>query len=115
MSAVPFPALVLGGTSCLPSRVAFILSAKAGPAKATAAPMASVASVTLVFDMVLSLWTSILQQCDFGFIPGFSANPAKFYRGNSREYLPYWRYRLALQRWIGSCSDVFSLLWLLPA
>src|SRR5580700_9020617 len=36
-----------------------IFSAKAGPVKATAAPSASVASMILVFDMVLSLWTSI--------------------------------------------------------
>src|ERR1700733_11988606 len=60
MSAVPLPALVLGGTSDLPSRVAFILSAaKADPAKATAAPSASVASVILVLDMVFSLLVSI--------------------------------------------------------
>src|ERR1700744_2702003 len=55
MSAVPVPAEVFGGTSDLPSRVAFIFSAKAGPAKAM--PSASVASMVLVF-MVLSRLTS---------------------------------------------------------
>src|SRR5215210_8079583 len=60
MSAVPFAALVFGGTSDLPSSVAFILSAKAGPANAKVAPSASVASMVLVFDMVLSLLTSSL-------------------------------------------------------
>src|ERR1700680_897763 len=58
MSAVPLPAVVVGGTSEAPSSVAFILSAKAGPAKATVAPSASVASMVLVFDMVLSLLAS---------------------------------------------------------
>src|SRR6266436_9799843 len=58
MSALPVAVLVLGGTSDLPSRVAFIFSAKAGPAKATVAPSASVASMVLVFDMVFSLLTS---------------------------------------------------------
>src|SRR6266508_4799008 len=51
MSAVPLAALVLGGTWALPSSVAFILSAKAGPAKAIAAPSANVTSMVL-FDMV---------------------------------------------------------------
>src|SRR5882724_5154503 len=51
MSAVPVAALVLGGTWALPSSVAFIFSAKAGPAKAIAAPSASVTSMVL-FDMV---------------------------------------------------------------
>src|SRR5258708_28795465 len=55
MSAAPLPAVVVGGTSEAPSSVAFILSAKAGPAKAAVAPSASVASTVLVFDMVLSL------------------------------------------------------------
>src|ERR1700691_3257043 len=59
MSAVPLPALVLAGTSEAPSRVAFIFSAKAGPANATAVPSASVASTILVFDMVLSLWALV--------------------------------------------------------
>src|SRR6267142_475390 len=58
MSALPVAVLVLGGTSDLPSRVAFIFSAKAGPARATVAPSASVASMVLVFDMVLSLLAS---------------------------------------------------------
>src|ERR1700686_4956942 len=57
MSAVPVPVVVVAGTSDLPSSVAFIFSAKAGPAKATAAPSASVASMVLVFDMVFSLLT----------------------------------------------------------
>src|SRR2546421_9672681 len=57
MSAVPLPALVFAGTSDLPSSVAFIFSAKAGPANAIAAPSASVASMVL-FDMVFSLLTS---------------------------------------------------------
>src|SRR6266487_793945 len=51
MSAVPLAALVLGGTWALPSIVAFIFSARAGPAKAIAAPSASVTSMVL-FDMV---------------------------------------------------------------
>src|ERR1700730_7884508 len=58
MSAVPLPALVLAGTSDALSRVAFIFSAKAGPAKAIAAPSASVASTVLVFDIGLSLLAS---------------------------------------------------------
>src|SRR5205085_4408492 len=58
MSAVPVPAVVVAGTSDLPSSVAFIFSAEAGPAKATAAPSASVASMVLV--MVLSLLTSAM-------------------------------------------------------
>src|ERR1700722_9367556 len=58
MSAVPVAALALGGVSDLPSRVAFIFAAKAGPAKAMVAPSASVASMVLVFDMVFSLLTS---------------------------------------------------------
>src|ERR1700709_149915 len=57
MSAVPVPAEVLAGTSDLPSRAAFILSAKAGPAKASVAASASEAS-TVFFDMVFSLLTS---------------------------------------------------------
>jgi hypothetical protein len=52
------PALVTAGTSALPSSVAFIFSAKAGPAKATVTPIASVASMVLVFDMVFSLLAS---------------------------------------------------------
>src|ERR1700730_15457508 len=60
MSAVPLPALVLAGPSAAPSRVAFIFSAKAGPAKAIAAPSASVASMVLVFDIGFSL----LASCD---------------------------------------------------
>src|ERR1700676_1837331 len=58
MSAVPLPAVVVGGTSEAPSSVAFILSAKAGPAKETVVPSASVASTVLVFSMVLSLLAS---------------------------------------------------------
>src|SRR5258708_5455642 len=58
MSAVPVPLVVVAGTSDLPSSVAFILSAKAGPAKATVAPSANVASMVLVFDMVFSLLAS---------------------------------------------------------
>src|SRR4030088_2246814 len=51
MSAVPVAALGLGGTCALPSSVAFILSATAGPAKAIAAPSANVTSMVLL-DMV---------------------------------------------------------------
>src|SRR5665647_3107010 len=58
MSAVPVPALVVAGTSDLPSSVAFIFSAKAGPAKAKVAPSASIVSMVLVFDMVFSLLAS---------------------------------------------------------
>jgi len=54
-SVAPLPALVVAAD--LPSSAAFILSAKAGPAKATAAPSASVASMVF-FDMVFSLLTS---------------------------------------------------------
>src|SRR5271156_4989426 len=53
MSAVPVPALVLAGTSDLPSSIALNFSAKAGPEKATAAANASVANMVLV--MVFSL------------------------------------------------------------
>src|SRR5437868_10360809 len=64
-SAVPLPALVFGGTSDLLSSVAFILSAaRAGPAKAIAAPSASVASMVLVIGslpVVLSLKTARIQ------------------------------------------------------
>ena len=90
MSAVPEPVLVVAGTSCLPSSVAFILSAKAGPAKATAAPSASVASMVLV--MVLSLSTSAMllvsQQLDFGFIPENGLNAAKFWARSRLERGP---------------------------
>src|SRR6476646_8514421 len=63
MSAVPVAALVLGGTSALPSSVAFILSAKAGPANANVAANASDASVVLLdmiflLDMAFSLLTA---------------------------------------------------------
>src|ERR1700731_2104737 len=58
MSAVPLAALVLGGTSDLPSSVAFIFSAKAGPAKVTVAPSASVATMVFILDIVLSLLAS---------------------------------------------------------
>src|ERR1700722_4844781 len=54
MSAAPLPVLVLAGASEAPLRVAFSLSAKAGPAKATVAPSANVASMVLVF----SIWSS---------------------------------------------------------
>src|SRR5699024_12531492 len=57
MSAVPVPALVVAGTSDLPSSFAVSFSAKAGPARATAAPSVSVASKVL-FGMVLSPLTS---------------------------------------------------------
>src|SRR5262249_2733089 len=61
MSAVPLPALVLAGTSDLPSSDALYLSAKAGPEKATAAANASVAYVVLV--MVLSLPVDVKCWC----------------------------------------------------
>src|SRR4029453_3621166 len=65
MSAVPVAALVLGGTCALPSSAPFILWAKGGPAKAIAAPSASVTSMVL-FDMVflpvdVSLKTTIFR------------------------------------------------------
>src|SRR2546421_835154 len=56
MSAVPLPAEVLAGTSDLPSSTTFILSAKAGPANATAAP--SVSEASMVLFMGFSLLTS---------------------------------------------------------
>ena len=54
------------------SRVAFILSAKAGPQKATTAPNVSVASMVLVFDIVFSLAggvDTVLKPRNFAFIP----------------------------------------------
>jgi hypothetical protein len=41
--------------------------------------------------MVFSLWTSILEQWHFGFIPGFSGNAPKFDGGNCRDSAPYWQ------------------------
>ena len=83
MSAVPVPEVALGGFSDLPSRLAFIFSAKAGLANTM--PTASAASRVLVFSMFLSRLTSnydaILKwryflktdicskQCHFGFTP----------------------------------------------
>src|SRR5262245_49830360 len=84
MSAVPVAALVTGGTSDLPSSVAFILSAKAGPAKATAAPNASVASMVLV--MGLSLLSSASKQRVSNFIPEMAAVLRNFQRANDGEY-----------------------------
>src|ERR1700755_1383954 len=63
MSAVPLPALVLAGTSDLPSSVALNLSAKAGPENATAAAKASVAYMVLV--MVVSLPVDISDGAKF--------------------------------------------------
>src|ERR1700690_4249919 len=71
MSAAPLPVLALAGTSEGPLRVAFSFSAKAGAAKATVAPSASVASMVLVFSMVFSLWRRVApvsKQRDIGFI-----------------------------------------------
>jgi hypothetical protein len=84
MSAVPLPVLVLAGTSDAPLRVAFIFSAKAGPAKATVAP--SVASVVLV-DMVFSLFASFAVSVSRG------SDDLKFSR---------WR--------ISECRDEFSMM-----
>src|SRR4029453_11495182 len=78
MSAVPLPAVVTGGTSEVPLSVAFILSAKAGPAQATAAPSASVASTVLVFNMVLSL----LAQTK---VPALKTMRFRFYSRNRPE------------------------------
>src|SRR5882724_2625120 len=117
MSAVPVPVLVVGGTSDLPSSLIVILSAKAGPAKANAAPSASVASMILVFDMVLSLWAPT---------GGASFKTARL-RSYSRTW-PYWReifkHRMARtagilavrwnDKWTGECCDEFSLPSLLP-
>ena len=50
----------MAGTSAVPSSVAFIFSAKAGPAKAKVAPNASVTSMVLVVDMVFSLLASMI-------------------------------------------------------
>jgi hypothetical protein len=71
----------LAGTSDAPLRVAFILSAKAGPARATVAPSANVASMVLVFSMVFSLSAldgACSKQSDIGFIPETSVNASKF-------------------------------------
>src|ERR1700704_2971888 len=102
MSEVPLPALGLGGTSDLPSRVAFILSAKAGPAKATAAPIASVASVILVFDMVLSLWTSIYNNATPDLFPDSVRTGLNFIEAIA-ETLPHTDNIDCLERWIGAC------------
>src|SRR5216684_272689 len=90
MSAVPLPALVLAGTSEAPSRVAFIFSAKAGPAKAIAAPSASVASMVLVFDIGLSLLASSdgasLKQQDSGFIPEKRRKRPEFFKQSKKFF-----------------------------
>src|SRR5712691_5722923 len=118
MSALPVAALVLGGTSDLPSRVAFIFSAKAGPARATVAPSASVARMVLVFDMVLSLLAS-----DDG--ASLTTTRLRFY---SRGWLERLKVPTCLglghnghetktdSARIGECLDEFSLppLWLAP-
>src|SRR6266481_3226568 len=108
MSALPVAVLVLGGTSDLPSRVAFIFSAKAGPARATVAPSASIASMVLVFDMVLSLLasddgaslkTTRLRFYSRGWISGHTSHETE--TDSARN---------------GECVDEFSLpaLWLAP-
>jgi hypothetical protein len=62
--------------------VAFIFSAKAGPARAMAVPSASVASMILVFDMVFSLWAfvgvPISKQPVLDFIPANDINGWQF-------------------------------------
>src|SRR3954465_7369508 len=85
MSAVPVPALAFGGTSVLPSSVALILSAKAGPANATIAPSTSVASLVL-FDMVFSLFLvnddSASKQYCSGFIPKMTLTTGNLMEAN---------------------------------
>src|SRR6266436_7382522 len=89
MSALPVAVLVLGGTSDLPSRVTFIFSANAGPAKATVAPSASVASMILVFDMVSSCWRQVVvpdsKQRFLGFIPVTGLIAPNFQRAHGRN------------------------------
>jgi hypothetical protein len=86
---VPVAALVLGGTWALPSSAAFILSAKAGPAKAIAAPSVSVTSMVL-FDMAflpvdVSLKTTIFR------IYSRNADNAQKFRGSLwRKVRSYW-------------------------
>src|SRR5436309_6295481 len=76
MSAVPVPALAFGGTSALPSSVAFILSAKAGPANATAAANASVASMVLF---------------DIGFLPVDAKRRCQLQNSALPDLFPNWR------------------------
>jgi hypothetical protein len=70
-----------------------IFSAKAGPVKANAAPSASVASVVLVFDMVLSLWTpvdgAISKQRVFDLIPAQGVIGEKFSSDAGLKRLAY--------------------------
>src|SRR5260370_32828158 len=93
MSAVPLAAVVVGGTSALPSSVAFIFSAKAGPAKAIAAPSAIVASMVL-FDMVFSLLTSndgvSFKTTPFRIYSRNGAERAKFPASLWRKVRPYY-------------------------
>src|SRR5215207_7160378 len=89
MSAVPLPAAVLAGTSCLPSSVAFILSAKAGPANATAAPIASEASMVLLrigFSLLTSNNDVSLKTAAFCFYSPNGAFGPKFPAGINRDY-----------------------------
>src|SRR3954452_2193617 len=93
MSAEPFAALVFGGTSELPSSVAFILSARAGPANATVAPNPSITSMVLVFDMVLSLLTLVVCQLQTMKMRFYSRNRkerSKFSASLWRRYGPYY-------------------------
>src|ERR1700736_6500900 len=90
MSAVPVPVVVAAGTSDLPSSVAFIFCAKAGPAKATVAPSASVASMVLVFDMVFSLLASShgvsFKTIRFGIYSRKPPKRLKFWRQSTAEF-----------------------------
>src|ERR1700730_12033979 len=90
MSAVPVLVVVVAGTSDLPSSVAFIFCAKAGTAKATFAPSASVASIVLVFDMVFSLLASShgdsFKTIRFGIYSRKPPKRLKFWRQSTAEF-----------------------------
>jgi hypothetical protein len=107
------PALVLGGTSDLLSRVTFIFSAHAGPAKATVAPSASVASTILVFDMVSSCWRQVVvpdsKQRFVGFIPVTGLIAPNFQRADGRNSRHTRHWKIETDR-DGECRDEFFLL-----
>src|SRR5579871_3068847 len=65
MSAVPVAALAFGGTSLLPSSVAFIFSANTGPVSSAAAPNANTANMVLVMALSLFFARSDFTTMDF--------------------------------------------------
>lgn len=94
MSAVPLAALAFVGTEDAPYSVAFILSAKAGPAKAAVAPSTSVANM-VVFEMLFFLLASSddvsSQNNEISFfIPKGGLNPGEFSGSLWWQRRPYW-------------------------